>query len=1223
MIRVLLYGDVNLNYRDGSAVWLRSVTECLARAGTQVDVLLKSDAREDELLEPFRRLPGVTVRTPFDDKISGFAGMPPEHAGRRIAELDERHGYDVVITRGFDVAAEVTARDQFAGRCWPYLTEGPAFEYEPTDAGAQRAAAIASAARRVLVQTEEARSVIEALVPAAAGKTLVLNPIVPDEAFSLADGRNHSGELDLVYSGKFARRWNTLEMVDLPAQLAERGFEARLTMVGDKFQLTAGDQWWVDAMKAAAAEDRPGVSWAGGMCREGALAESARHEIGVCWRDAELDGSLEISTKMLEFAAIGTPPVLNRTAMHEALLGTDYPLFVDGNDVLTTLARAGADAGLVAAARERARERVADYSMAATAERMRSSLARALGAQPAVEGPRHKVLLAGHDFKFAGELIDMLQSHPGFELRIDQWTRLAQHDAEASAKHAEWADTIICEWSGPNAVFYSQRVRADQRLLVRFHGFEIRGAWLADIDVSRVDAFVFVSDFYRRQVLDQTGWPAHRTTVIPNAIDAVDLDRPKVPGAEFRIGMAGYVPMLKRPDRALDLLAGLLDHDERYHLVLRGRQPWEYPWEWAKPAQREAYGSFFERIATDDRLREHVTFEPFSADMGSWFRGIGWMVSPSTRETFHLAPVEGMASGALPVIWPREGVEEIFGADLVCDSTQQAVQFVLDNAARWGDVGPAMKQRAQQYDLAQVRDLWFRLVSLPKSRLQYLRGRELSAETVDAWAHDPSSILPPTGLPAALVPDSNVVVAADEHAARPGEVACDPVDDEPARLDHQVHIWADALQRTARRVRASAITASDQAGPRALAAAVAAARLGLPVTWRGSTHADDEGPASAWTHLHHSSRAERPGTSRPLSSITLGLVADQFTRDTFSATLPITELRRDRWRQQLDGLDAVVIESAWEGRDKEWFHGVAYHGEEDSADLRELLAECRRLGIPSIFWNKEDPVHFRSFRSPASWCDHVFTTDAGVLPRYLDTEDTLVRTASALPFFAQPRLHHPVPGGRPFQHTVAFAGSYYGKRYAKRSAELRMIFDQAVPFGLTIYDRQHDRPESPYQLPEELKQYSVGAVSYAEMLEVYRAHPVHINVNSVSDSPSMFSRRVVEIAASGSLVLSGEGRGVREVLGEAFPVLTTAEEWHEHLERAMTDEDARWRAVERQYLAIMRAHRADQALAIMLRTAGIAVDPEPAARGLDLLEEQSATVPARVRELVQAPLWTE
>jgi hypothetical protein len=150
----------------------------------------------------------------------------------------------------------------------------------------------------------------------------------------------------------------------------------------------------------------------------------------------------------------------------------------------------------------------------------------------------------------------------------------------------------------------------------------------------------------------------------------------------------------------------------------------------------------------------------------------------------------------------------------------------------------------------------------------------------------------------------------------------------------------------------------------------------------------------------------------------------------------------------------------------------------------------------------------------------------------------------------------------------------------------------AAEYGLTIYDRQKDRPDSPYQLPEELRKHSVGAVPYDQVLEVYKAHPVNINVNSVSGSPSMFSRRVVEIAASGSPVASGEGRGVREVLGDGFPVLTTATEWRTQLSLWFADENARLTAAWQQMRTVLRTHRADQALALMLRTAGIAVEPE-------------------------------
>jgi glycosyltransferase involved in cell wall biosynthesis len=174
--------------------------------------------------------------------------------------------------------------------------------------------------------------------------------------------------------------------------------------------------------------------------------------------------------------------------------------------------------------------------------------------------------------------------------------------------------------------------------------------------------------------------------VIPNAIDVADLARPKEPGSEFRLGIVGIVPMRKRLDRALDLLELLLEEDDRYTLHVRGRMPWEYSYEWRKPFQREAYIELFARIGASDSLRNAVVFEPFGPDMASWMRKIGYILSPSSDESFHLAPAEGMASGAIPVFWTRPGIEGIFSGRWMHDTTALAAKNVsqlnADYAAR-------------------------------------------------------------------------------------------------------------------------------------------------------------------------------------------------------------------------------------------------------------------------------------------------------------------------------------------------------------------------------------------------------------------------------------------------------------------------------------------------------------------------------------------------------------
>ncbi|MBD4478209.1 glycosyl transferase, partial [Xanthomonas citri pv. citri] len=79
--------------------------------------------------------------------------------------------------------------------------------------------------------------------------------------------------------------------------------------------------------------------------------------------------------------------------------------------------------------------------------------------RPARGGSRIRVVLAGHDLKFAGELVDLLRDDPGVELRIDHWQGLHRHDEAASRRLVEWADVVVCEWAGPNAVWYARHKR--------------------------------------------------------------------------------------------------------------------------------------------------------------------------------------------------------------------------------------------------------------------------------------------------------------------------------------------------------------------------------------------------------------------------------------------------------------------------------------------------------------------------------------------------------------------------------------------------------------------------------------------------------------------------------------------------------------------------------------------------------------------------------------------
>lgn len=351
---------------------------------------------------------------------------------------------------------------------------------------------------------------------------------------------------------------------------------------------------------------------------------------------------------------------------------------------------------------------------------------------------------------------------------------------------------------------------------------------------------------------------------------------------------------------------------------------------------------------------------------------------------------------------------------------------------------------------------------------------------------------------------------------------------------------------------------------------------------------------------------------RSLERIRLGIVADEFTTQTLGHRVQLVPISRQNPLAALDqSLDAVFIESAWEGNGGAWFHGVGYYDDEQFVALNLLLHNTSPAGIPTIFWNKEDPVHYSRFISTAVNFDHVFTTDASLLGDYLAAGGSSVRTVSSLPFYAEPTLHNPVqsPVGMA-SPSAMYAGTYYGQRYAARSTELAAMLREAVPYGLTIYDRQYGKLDTPYRFPQEFTSLVSGSLPYDKVLDAYRSHMVSLNVNSVTNSPTMFSRRVVEAAASGGVVLSGPGRGVVETFGGAIPA-SADPNFHRAVLRAWNADPAeRFDEAWFQLRTIARSHTTETALAIMLRTAGIPVDGLDDPPYVALLPNDAATVAA-------------
>ncbi|MFE5887741.1 glycosyltransferase [Streptomyces sp. NPDC056462] len=720
-LRALVYGDVDLNLIDGSAVWAQSTVQALSRAGCEARLLLKSPVHTGRLTDPLAELPRVTLVRPHEERLlPGAADRPmsPVQASQVLTRLDEEDPCDLLVLRGRRLVTRVVADGVFDGRIWAYLTDIPQSAAEMTEAARAELGRIAEASQRLLCQTEELRCFLETWVPEAYGKCVLSPPAVPEPDFPMPERDTPHDPLRLVYTGKFAPRWNTLPMTRLPELLARRGVPAELHTVGDKIHDDPGHPGFQDGMARALA-GTPGVVHHGGQPREEAMRIAADCDVGLGWRDPVLDSSLELSTKVLEFGALGLPVVLNRTPAHEALLGADYPLFVPGraelDDAAEAVARVAREPEARRLAADRCREAARHHTLDGAADRWRTHLDRAFPSQPTAVTARQRPLrvgVAGHDLKFLTRLLDHFRSLPGLEVRVDAWPALSRHDPDASRELADWADVVVVEWCGPAAVWYSRHKRRGSRLVVRLHRFELDAGWPRQVDIDAVDRVVCVSPYYARRTREHTGWPASKVVVVPNWVDTEQLDRPKAPGAHHRLGMIGIAPSRKRLDLGLDVLEALRARDRRWHLSVKSKPPWEYWWIWNKPEEREHYDAVLRRMQTSPLLEGAVVFDAFGPDVAGWLRRVGHVLSTSDDESFHLAPAEGMASGAVPSLLPWPGADEIYDRRWIHDNPEAMAEAIAALGEEgWRSAGELARTQVREgFSLERVADSWTELL---------------------------------------------------------------------------------------------------------------------------------------------------------------------------------------------------------------------------------------------------------------------------------------------------------------------------------------------------------------------------------------------------------------------------------------------------------------------------------------------------------------------------------
>ncbi|MRT21307.1 glycosyltransferase, partial [Comamonas sp. CAH-2] len=278
-------------------------------------------------------------------------------------------------------------------------------------------------------------------------------------------------------------------------------------------------------------------------------------------------------------------------------------------------------------------------------------------------------------------------------------------------------------------------------------------------------------------------------------------------------------------------------------------------------------------------------------------------------------------------------------------------------------------------------------------------------------------------------------------------------------------------------------------------------------------------------------------------------IMDEFTFGSYQPECTTQQLTPDHWEAELAAFqpELLFIESAWRGKDELWGSKVGH----TSTELQGIVAWCRTKNVPTVFWNKEDPVHFETFLTTAKLFDHVFTTDIDCIHRYkaaLGHERVYL-----LPFACQPANNNPIET-YDRKDAFCFAGAYYAK-YPERTRDLGNFVETLPAFRpLEIYDRNFGKSDPNYQFPPEYQPYIVGTLPFDQIDKAYKGYRYAINLNSIKQSQTMFARRVFELLASNTITVSNFSRGVRLLFGDLVITTDSGSEMVRHLNKVANDD---------------------------------------------------------------------
>jgi glycosyltransferase involved in cell wall biosynthesis len=273
------------------------------------------------------------------------------------------------------------------------------------------------------------------------------------------------------------------------------------------------------------------------------------------------------------------------------------------------------------------------------------------------------------------------------------------------------------------------------------------------------------------------------------------------------------------------------------------------------------------------------------------------------------------------------------------------------------------------------------------------------------------------------------------------------------------------------------------------------------------------------------------------SDVAVGLITDDIFYDALTSVANVIFITPTNWIEERENIDFLLITATWTGLSGEWT-GISHKDTAVRTLLVKILSECKQKSIKTVFFCSEDPPYFDTFIGIARYCDYVFTTAEERIDDYI--AECGHKNVHNLRFWCNPLFHNPV-GIRQNRilRNVLFAGSWY-QNHVQRGINAKLLFDGVYESSnnLRIIDRNSELPDAWfYAFPDAYNDSITSAVSHAELMSVHKLYNWCLNLNTVTDSMTMFANRIYELEALGSLCISNYAPSINMHAPLTFTIL--------------------------------------------------------------------------------------